>query len=85
LQTKAATEVFMKQHIPLFVAVFVFSPLVAEAAQVIELIQTGCQFLEAEGTGHKFATHSYAVSLKEGEYRYFCPLNPTPDYTLIVK
>jgi hypothetical protein len=27
----------------------------------------------------------YAVTLKEGEYRYSCPLNPTPDYTLIVK
>jgi plastocyanin len=25
------------------------------------------------------------VTLKKGEYVYFCPLNPTPQYTLIVK
>lgn len=25
------------------------------------------------------------VSLKKGEYVYFCPLNPTPQYTLTVK
>jgi len=146
----------MKQYVLLFVAVFVVSPLVSEAAQVVELIQTGCQFLEAEGTDHKFTTHSshdcevinarsggkrlatakpmmlspgeyifrvknrdvpyelgfwlrgtglsrlslpsvsgggiktggvqdYAVTLKKGEYRYSCPLNPTPDYTLIVQ
>lgn len=25
------------------------------------------------------------VTLKKGEYEYFCPLNPTPLYTLIVK
>ena len=146
----------MKKHILLFAAVFALSPLVSEAAEVIELTQTGCQFIEAEGVDHKFATHSsqdceaintksgekrlatakpmmlspgeyifrvknrdvpyvlgfwlrgaglsrltlpsvsgggiktggiqdYAVLLKEGEYRYSCPLNPTPDYTLIVK
>ncbi|MDQ6982618.1 MAG: hypothetical protein Q9M08_06405 [Mariprofundus sp.] len=27
----------------------------------------------------------YAISLEPGEYRYSCPLNPTPDYTLIVE
>lgn len=28
---------------------------------------------------------SQAVTLAKGEYIYFCPLNPTPQYTLIVK
>lgn len=28
---------------------------------------------------------SKEVSLKKGEYQYFCPLNPTPLYTLIVE
>lgn len=28
---------------------------------------------------------SKKVTLKKGEYVYFCPLNPTPQYTLIVK
>ena len=28
---------------------------------------------------------SKEVTLKKGEYVYFCPLNPTPQYTLIVK
>ncbi len=27
----------------------------------------------------------YAISLEPGEYRYSCPLNPTPDYVLIVE
>lgn len=146
----------MTKYILLLSTVFVLLPLTGEAAQVIELTQTGCQFLEPEGADHKFATHSshdceaindksggkrlatakpmmlspgeyifrvknrdvpyvlgfwlrgaglsrltlptvsgggiktggvrdYAVTLKEGEYRYSCPLNPTPDYTLIVK
>ncbi len=30
-------------------------------------------------------TKDYAISLKPGEYRYSCPLNPTPDYVLIVE
>ena len=30
-------------------------------------------------------TKDYAVELKEGEYLYSCPLNPTPDYRLVVK
>ncbi|MGY6648900.1 hypothetical protein [Wenyingzhuangia sp. IMCC45574] len=29
--------------------------------------------------------HSKEVTLKKGEYVYFCPLNPTPQYTLVVK
>jgi hypothetical protein len=29
--------------------------------------------------------NSNEVVLKKGEYIYFCPLNPTPQYTLIVK
>lgn len=28
---------------------------------------------------------SNKVTLKKGEYTYFCPLNKTPEYTLIVK
>jgi hypothetical protein len=27
----------------------------------------------------------YVIELKEGHYVYSCPLNPTPDYTLVVK
>ncbi len=30
-------------------------------------------------------TQDYAITLKEGSYVYSCPLNPTPDYPLIVK
>jgi hypothetical protein len=26
----------------------------------------------------------YAIELKSGEYVYSCPLNPTPDYKLVV-
>jgi hypothetical protein len=29
-------------------------------------------------------TKDYAVELKEGEYLYSCPLNPTPDYKIVV-
>ncbi len=29
--------------------------------------------------------HDYAIALEPGEYRYSCPLNPTPDYVLIVE
>jgi len=27
----------------------------------------------------------YAIDLRAGEYRYSCPLNPTPDYVLLVE
>ncbi|GAB4167876.1 MAG: hypothetical protein Fur0039_05930 [Rhodocyclaceae bacterium] len=30
-------------------------------------------------------TQDYAIELKPGEYVYSCPLNPTPDYPLVVK
>lgn len=30
-------------------------------------------------------TQDYAITLKPGEYVYSCPLNPTPDYRLVVK
>ena len=30
-------------------------------------------------------TQDYAIELKAGEYLYSCPLNPTPDYKLVVK
>jgi len=130
----------------------------AEAAEtvVVELTQTGCQFVEPEGVDHGYTTHAYAdcvrinaatgtdrlarsttltlapgqyifrirnknvpyelgfwlrgaglgrltlpsvsgggiltgtvkdyaITLKEGEYVYSCPLNPTPDYRLVVR
>ena len=31
------------------------------------------------------ATKDYEVTLRPGEYVYSCPLNPTPDYRLVVK
>jgi len=30
-------------------------------------------------------TKDYAIALERGEYIYSCPLNPTPDYILIVE
>ena len=30
-------------------------------------------------------TQDYVIELKEGEYVYSCPLNPTPNYKLIVR
>ncbi len=38
------------------IACAVSVPLTAQAAEVIELTQTGCQFLEPEGTDHKYKT-----------------------------
>jgi len=31
------------------------------------------------------ATKDYEIELKPGEYVYSCPLNPTPDYKLVVE
>lgn len=31
------------------------------------------------------ATKDYAIDLEPGEYLYSCPLNPTPDYRIVVK
>ena len=31
------------------------------------------------------ATRDYAIELEPGEYYYSCPLNPTPDYRILVK
>lgn len=31
------------------------------------------------------ATQDYVVELKPGDYVYSCPLNPTPDYKLVVE
>lgn len=31
------------------------------------------------------ASRDYEIELKEGEYVYSCPLNPTPDYKLVVR
>ncbi len=30
------------------------------------------------------ATNDYVIELKEGDYVYSCPLNPTPEYRLVV-
>ena len=30
-------------------------------------------------------TRDYAIELEPGEYLYSCPLNPTPDYRIVVK
>lgn len=30
-------------------------------------------------------TQDYAIELKPGDYVYSCPLNPTPDYKLVVR
>ena len=30
-------------------------------------------------------TQDYQIDLKEGSYVYSCPLNPTPDYPIVVK
>ncbi len=30
------------------------------------------------------ATKDYMIELKEGDYLYSCPLNPTPDYRIVV-
>lgn len=146
----------MSKYIFWLVMVMSVSPFGASAAAVVELTQTGCQFLEPEGVDHGFVTHKaddcrrindktakerlakaevlrldagtyvfrvrnknvpytlgfwlrgaglsrltlpsvsgggiepgsfrdYTVDLKPGEYRYSCPLNPTPDYVLIVE
>ena len=34
---------------------------------------------------HPGATKDYEIDLREGEYVYSCPLNPTPNYRLVVK
>ncbi len=31
------------------------------------------------------ATQDYEIVLEAGEYLYSCPLNPTPDYKLVVE
>ena len=33
----------------------------------------------------KGTTQDYEIELKPGEYVYSCPLNPTPDYPIVVK
>ena len=30
-------------------------------------------------------TLDYEIELTEGDYLYSCPLNPTPDYRIVVK
>ena len=31
------------------------------------------------------SARSQVVTLEPGTYKYFCPLNPTPEYTIVVK
>ena len=38
-----------------------------------------------KAVGNNKAEKSQVTKLKKGEYIYFCPLNPTPQYTLTVK
>ncbi|WP_353777269.1 cupredoxin domain-containing protein [Winogradskyella sp. 3972H.M.0a.05] len=38
-----------------------------------------------KAVGNNKAEKSQVTELKKGEYIYFCPLNPTPQYTLTVK
>ena len=151
-----------KIRIALLAAILAVPPLgQATAANVVQLTQTGCQFLEPEGEDREFATNTkadcvtvnqktgterlndsevlhlkpgthtfrvtnrdvpyelgfwlrsegydwrnplhkltktsvsgggltegttqdYTVTLTPGEYLYSCPLNPTPDYRLVV-
>ncbi len=166
LNSKMRRRNFKGRTIGLFAAIVALSltsvPVAAaEGAKVINLTQTGCQFLESETADHKFktmkaadcvalnaktgadrlakapvlklapgryvfrvsnrdvpyelgfwlrskgydwknplhkvtktsvsggglvkgATKDYEVTLKPGEYEYSCPLNPTPDYRIIV-
>jgi len=139
-----------------FGALFLLLPYAGMSAEMIELTQTGCQFVEPEQVDHQYRPQSaddcqvvnaetgekrlvqadalrlkagdyvfrvsnrnvpyelgfwlrgqgfarltlpsvsgggiqtgefrdYAISLQPGEYLYSCPLNPTPDYTLLVE
>lgn len=51
----------------------VSAPQIAQAAEVIELTQTGCQFLEPEGTDHQYKTGGKAdcerINKETGEDR----------------
>jgi len=72
-----------------------FSASVAQAAvQVIELAQFPCQFLESEqGVNHSFkSTRSQdceSINSRTLNQRlaniYYCSLNPTPEYQLIIE
>ncbi len=139
-----------------FAMLIASSGLVAAAPTVVNLTQTGCQFVEPEGVDHQFKTsqatdckainkqngtkrlnaskplelkpgkyifrvtnqnvpyelgfylrgsglgrltlpkvsggglttgktQDYHIDLKESSYVYSCPLNPTPDYPIVVK
>ena len=50
------------------------------------LIGAGTGALAAQSGGGLVAgaTQDYAIELTPGEYVYSCPLNPTPDYRLVV-
>jgi hypothetical protein len=149
------TEMNIKRLLIVVAAVFGMASPSLAASTIVELTQTGCQFLEPEGTDHGFTTRAYAdcerinkrtgekrlaqsktlelaageyvfrvhnknvpyvlgfwlrgeglgrvtlpgvsgggiqtggykdysITLEAGEYLYSCPLNPTPDYRLLV-
>lgn len=63
-----------------FAMIIVGHGMVAAEPTVVTLTQTGCQFLEPAGK-----SQDYHIDLKEGSYVYSCPLNPTPDYPIVVK
>ena len=61
---------------------FVLVPKGADASKPENHIQ---EAYLAETIADGETAQSKVVSLEKGEYEYFCPLNPTPHYTLVVK
>lgn len=60
---------------------FVIAPVTAEG-KAGEHITDG-YLLKTVNTGE--TSSSKVVNLTKGTYKYFCPMNPTPEYTIIVK
>ncbi|GGG50843.1 cupredoxin domain-containing protein [Bizionia arctica] len=60
---------------------FVLVPKGADASKPENHIQTAYVTKAVE---NNTTESSQVTSLAKGEYVYFCPLNPTPQYTLIV-
>ncbi|WP_394747893.1 plastocyanin/azurin family copper-binding protein [Spongiimicrobium salis] len=61
---------------------FVLMKKGADASNAANHIKTA-YVTKAVATGEKQTSNP--TKLEKGEYVYFCPLNPTPQYTLIVK
>ncbi|MEO9806540.1 MAG: cupredoxin domain-containing protein [Reichenbachiella sp.] len=60
---------------------FVIAPVTSEG-KAGEHIQAG--YL-AKTINKGETSSSKEVNLTKGTYKYFCPMNPTPEYTLVVK